>query len=86
MEEKSILIEKPNNFGVLEIPNDYYLIFETNIENNKNVDFVMRNNQTQEYFMPHLVKNYTKKKYMMKINKNFKKKKINITKSKRAKL
>ena len=74
--EKSILIEKPNNFGVLEIPNDYYLIFETNIENNKNVDFVMRNNQTQEYFYATSSKElYEKKIYDEKINKNFKKKK-----------
>lgn len=73
--EKSIFIEKPNDFGVLEIPIDYYLIFETNIENNKNVDFVMRNNQTQKYFYSTSSKElYEKQIYDEKINESFEKK------------
>ena len=45
-----IIIKNKDKFGILQIPNDYYLIFEIDTSEDRDPDFVLKHNELQKYF------------------------------------
>lgn len=66
--EKSIKIFNSDKYGVLQIPNDYYLVFEAKKRKNIDLDFVLKHEEMNKYFYATTNKELTHKK---KINSQF---------------
>lgn len=71
-----IIIKNKDKFGILQIPNDYYLIFEIDTSEDRDPDFVLKHNELQKYFYSTASKELHEKKIFSKnLNLIFKKKK-----------